>query len=222
MGWESRGGKTFYYTRTLRVGGKVVRTYFGSGAMARQAAADDRRRRVEEMKIRRQEALERVQRRKISDMLDAQGKAIDVIFRIGMADLGYHKHRGEWRRRRGFKTPALADLPWYHHPGNLPVGAPAEPASTKRASAAKSRPARRPMPPRPERRYGSGLVRNALAGMKIIDQSEPAAQCAMPRSGLGENALPIGVRLASPPRRARSPRSHAAAQRPPPATCGGR
>jgi len=48
MSWESRGGKHLYYTRTRRVDGKVVRTYFGFGPKIHQAAAEDLRRRTEQ------------------------------------------------------------------------------------------------------------------------------------------------------------------------------
>lgn len=101
MGWETRQRGGRYYTRSRRVGGRVVREYVGAGRVAELAAMFD--------------AAERREREAVRDSL-RQAQASDTPAFAALADLGtvldglaaafligagYHRHhRGEWRRRR--------------------------------------------------------------------------------------------------------------------------
>jgi len=38
MAWETRKGRGTYFARTVRVGGRFVRLYFGKGLIAKEAA----------------------------------------------------------------------------------------------------------------------------------------------------------------------------------------
>jgi hypothetical protein len=99
--WERRvrGGR--YYTKSHRVGGRVVREYVGTGPLAELAArldAEERRRREEERASQREE-------RKRLDALAAPVvelcEVAEVIARAALIASGYHQHhRGEWRKRR--------------------------------------------------------------------------------------------------------------------------
>ena len=89
MAWDKRG---FFY-RSRRVGGRVVREYFGRGPLAEMAA--------------------HLMARTARDLEAAQSQDADVRFRQFHAQLdraaaayllaaGYHRHdRGSWRKRRG-------------------------------------------------------------------------------------------------------------------------
>ena len=53
MGWEKRGGRTYYY-RAERHGGRVVKTYVGSGNAGARAAAADAERRANQLAAHRE------------------------------------------------------------------------------------------------------------------------------------------------------------------------
>ncbi|MBM3215286.1 hypothetical protein FJZ36_10275 [Candidatus Poribacteria bacterium] len=104
MAWERRNGRGHYYTRSLRVGKRVVRQYIGAGALAEAMAALD-------AAERRTRATERERWRRCKaryDALDAQAaegfRQTSTMIRGLLALDGYHQHhRGEWRRKRGAK-----------------------------------------------------------------------------------------------------------------------
>jgi len=101
MGWEYRGPHGPYYTRSRKVGGRVVREYIGAGEAGERAARRDataRRRRIRECAARRQQR----------EGLMAAGRtahaiinALDAEARRMLAAAGFYQHHaGEWRRRR--------------------------------------------------------------------------------------------------------------------------
>ena len=86
MGWE-RGR---YYTRSKRVGGRVVREYVGSGAMAVLAARMDL---VEQEQRRAKAAAWRKEREKltaIDNELAAMCNVADLCARAALLAAGYH------------------------------------------------------------------------------------------------------------------------------------
>ena len=98
MGWE-RGR---YYTRSRKVGGRVVREYIGCGAFGSLAAQLD-----EVERHRRQTEAEQTRRLK-ADLaerdapLDALAADCDLLVRGTLLAAGYRRHhRGEWRKKRG-------------------------------------------------------------------------------------------------------------------------
>jgi hypothetical protein len=100
MGWERRERGGLYYTRSRRVGGRVVREYVGAGELARLAELLD----AEEREEREEQAAEwKAERRRLDD-LDAQlNDMADECRRLVAAQLvlaGYHRHKGQWRLRR--------------------------------------------------------------------------------------------------------------------------
>jgi hypothetical protein len=101
MPWESRRGRGAYYTRSRKVNGQVVREYVGGGFAGQYAALRDEQER--QARAAEREQLRAMQR------ADAEADAalaalIDATTTLARATLilaGYHRHKGEWRRRRG-------------------------------------------------------------------------------------------------------------------------
>ncbi len=101
MGWEKRERGTRVYTRSHREGDRVVREYVGSGEIAELLAhADETRRRVRD--------LERTRGRAEVERLEALAapareldEAAEVLVRAHLLAAGWHRHKGEWRMRRG-------------------------------------------------------------------------------------------------------------------------
>jgi hypothetical protein len=97
MAWD----KGRYYTRSRKVGGRVVREYVGKGIIGQLAARLDE----SEREKRAAERAEQQARRDELDALDAPlrelDKLTDVLVRAVLLASGYHRHkRGEWRKRR--------------------------------------------------------------------------------------------------------------------------
>ena len=102
MGWEWRGGRRRYYTRSIRRGGHVVREYVGSGLKGDIAAAEDAARRAQRANSLAADRAERDQRNTGDAALVALDSMVERIVRTALSDAGYHQHdRGAWRRRRG-------------------------------------------------------------------------------------------------------------------------
>lgn len=80
--------------------GRVVREYVGCGPHAEMIASLDagRRREREEALRRHREEIARAEA--IDEQLKELAKLSDLIVTAGLLRAGYHKHRGEWRKRR--------------------------------------------------------------------------------------------------------------------------
>src|SRR5262245_39804097 len=97
MGWEKGG----YYTRSRKVGGRVVREYVGSGLPAILAALADTEARRERAEQERAFRDEKAARRAAEAELDGMIELTDLAARAALLAAGFHQHkRGEWRRRR--------------------------------------------------------------------------------------------------------------------------
>jgi len=102
MAWERRKRGGLYYTRSRKVGGRVVREYVGTGPLAELAALMD-----EEERLRREgEARARREEKERTAALEAPieelCEAAEVLARAALLVAGYRRHnRGEWRKRRG-------------------------------------------------------------------------------------------------------------------------
>jgi hypothetical protein len=101
MGWESRAGTGRYYTRSMRVNGRIVREYIGTGPVAELAYQMDVDQRLERELERK--AFEAVQNRDnaLDAKLDEFSELAETLSRGLLIAAGYHQHkRGQWRKRR--------------------------------------------------------------------------------------------------------------------------
>jgi hypothetical protein len=101
MAWERRERGGYYYTRSRKVNGQVIREYVGGGVLGELAAqmdAADRQRREEE------EAAWREERERLANLtasVDELCQAAEVLARATLLSAGYQRHnRGEWRKKR--------------------------------------------------------------------------------------------------------------------------
>ncbi len=100
MGWEQRGGGSYYYSAE-RVGGCVVKRYVGSGRVAELAAQLDALNRAE------RKMAPDAERQALADLaaLDAALAPLyelaDVATAAALVAAGCHRpKRGPWRKRR--------------------------------------------------------------------------------------------------------------------------
>jgi hypothetical protein len=100
MGWEPRERGGPYYTRSRRVGGRVVREYVGAGPFAELAAAIDALKRCqrEEKEGYWQGERERLEQEVV--FLRGLEEAAEIITQAQLIADGCHKHKGSWRRSR--------------------------------------------------------------------------------------------------------------------------
>jgi len=101
MAWETRGGRGHYYTRSRREAGRVVREYVGAGPVGELAAALDRRDRDERTDRRRDEIPDREAVAALDAPMAALHADVNTLVRGALLAAGFHRHKGEWRRRRG-------------------------------------------------------------------------------------------------------------------------
>lgn len=104
MGWETRKSGGRYYTRSKRVGGKVVREYVGSGKVGELAEQLDEIQRTNRQLARKSAADPQIADLGLgaSKILEDFDALADRIGRALMISAGFHQHkRGNWRRRRG-------------------------------------------------------------------------------------------------------------------------
>src|SRR5688572_20767394 len=99
MGWETRG-RGRYYTRSRRVGGRVVREYLGFGETGERAALADARRRAQRQAERLRRLENRARLAAAEQPLIDFCEAAELLARAVLLTANFHRHdRGEWRRR---------------------------------------------------------------------------------------------------------------------------
>jgi hypothetical protein len=100
MGWEARAGGTYYYYRSVRVGGRIKRLYLGRGAIAAEAEwldADARKRRNDEREALRADLQSVEPLEKVMQDLD---QVCRRMFEAVLLGAGYHQSVRTWRFRR--------------------------------------------------------------------------------------------------------------------------
>jgi hypothetical protein len=100
MAWETRNGRGRYYTRSRRVGGRVVRDYLRIGLIAEMAASEDAQKRSRRLTEREAWNARCVAIEATSDAVERFSAGVRATTRSTLEAAGYHQHhRGEWRQR---------------------------------------------------------------------------------------------------------------------------
>lgn len=101
MAWETRKGSSgSYYTRSKRVDGRVVREYIGTGEVALEVAELDA---IEREQRQREKATFKVEKEAQSEIdlrIEEESKHISTLTDAILLVNGYHKHKGQWRKKR--------------------------------------------------------------------------------------------------------------------------
>ena len=97
---EKRNGRVYYY-KSRRDGEKVRKVYVGAGDFAHLAAKLE-----EAERLRREEeaAYWEAERERLEEnaaFLGELEEAVEVLTRAHLLASGCHRHKGQWRRRRG-------------------------------------------------------------------------------------------------------------------------
>ena len=100
MAWESRERGGWYYTRSTRVNGRVVREYIGVGPIGELAAAEDAQRCAEREAQRQAWKAERERLEALDGPLGTLHMICSELVCRRLRAAGYHSHKGEWRKRR--------------------------------------------------------------------------------------------------------------------------
>lgn len=98
MAWEHRNGAGPYYTRSVRVNGRVMRQYFGRGPLAEAVAYEDAEARAARLAERVRWTEERAWHEEVRASLHALASQLAALTSTALSDIGYHEHRGQWRR----------------------------------------------------------------------------------------------------------------------------
>jgi hypothetical protein len=107
MGWEQRGGRSYFY-RKVREGRRVRSKYVGSGVLGQICAANDRD--EKQSRIAQREAINAMRQAEdaIDQHLSDEERVLKVITDSMLYAAGYRKHKGQWRKKRHEKKEIIA------------------------------------------------------------------------------------------------------------------
>jgi len=103
MGLERRGNGTYYYKKE-RVNGRVVSRYVGKGQLAKGFALLDREGQEEKEFERNERRKEFEPAKALIEFERLEWATVEAMFTTFMESAGYHKRKGEWRKRRAKKS----------------------------------------------------------------------------------------------------------------------
>jgi hypothetical protein len=99
MGWKTINGRRYYY-KPKRVGSRVETAYFGAGESGFLMAQ------IDEF-VRLEQAAEKWRMQEEQEDADAEERAVaewfadvQAVADAALAEAGFHKHKGQWRRKR--------------------------------------------------------------------------------------------------------------------------
>jgi hypothetical protein len=99
MAWERRGSNLYYY-QSQRVNGRVRKKYVGAGELAQTIAHADETIRQSRAAQSERARVELEEARTIASAGEELCEAADILAVAQLVAAGYHRHKGQWRRRR--------------------------------------------------------------------------------------------------------------------------
>jgi hypothetical protein len=99
MSWEQRRGRSYLY-RKVREGGRVRSKYLGTGLLAQMSAEEDDEKRRQHSIQRTAARAARQAEAQIDRQLASVESAIAALTQAALSAAGYHRHKGQWRKRR--------------------------------------------------------------------------------------------------------------------------
>jgi hypothetical protein len=99
MAWERRGSNLYYY-QSKRVDGRVRKKYVGAGELAQTIAHADETIRQSRAAQSERARVELEEARTIASAGEELCEAADILAVAQLVAAGYHRHKGQWRRRR--------------------------------------------------------------------------------------------------------------------------
>ena len=103
MGWEQRqrGPAPGYYYRSIRVGGRVRKVYFGRGQAGHEAAAELEQRRQGRLEAKKLIQDERNCTEEPERLAAELREWAEVLLGAWLILTGHHRRRGQWRMKHG-------------------------------------------------------------------------------------------------------------------------
>lgn len=101
MAWEKRQRGGLYYTQSYRENGRVRRRYIGTGNLATLIAKADALIREQRESTRLLEREKRRDEKEEDREFQAYFDEVQRTLEAVLVEAGYHKHKRQWRKRRG-------------------------------------------------------------------------------------------------------------------------
>lgn len=98
MAWEDRNGNRYYY-RKRRIGDRVVSEYMGGDIASLFAMIDENERERRDLD-REIDRAEREEQQDLDHQVDEVISLARVLADATLLAAGYHRHKGQWRKRR--------------------------------------------------------------------------------------------------------------------------
>jgi hypothetical protein len=95
MGWKTINGHRYFY-KSERQGGRAKTTYVGAGESGLLMALLQAEDRAEREKRRAEREESDAEEQAVSEWFDG----VQVVADAAMVASGFHKHKGQWRRKR--------------------------------------------------------------------------------------------------------------------------
>jgi hypothetical protein len=103
MGWEERNGNYYHYEK-VREDGRVVSKYIGKGIASKLCEAMNEEKRWEREELRLERRKQKILDHEIDATIHDLSTHAKALTEAVLLASGYHKHKGQWRRKRGFTT----------------------------------------------------------------------------------------------------------------------